>query len=184
MIGMCEPLISFDFLFISVFPVVPREIGIGSAPKKISREEKVCDVPPSRLSSPDSTPPMSVEPPASPPPTTGGEEIVVNNKSAVPQSRNNTESALDEAYLDNEMLENLFDRLCALKQEESAIRMGDILRRYEKPGDPNCGVNVIDLPESYPMVIHMDLRKLPLPCIFELTELVLADEKTVVSSSR
>lgn len=137
----------------------------GSSHQKTSTEGGNRDVISSLALSPDSTPPMSVEP------------------ALQPTAEDNAENKLAGACLDNEELEKLFDRLCRLRHEESAVRMGEILGRYSKPTESDCGINVVELPDSYPTVISFDLRKLPLPCVLELAQVVSADENMPASPS-
>lgn len=114
--------------------------------------------------SPDSTPPMLVD--------------------AAPQiSKDTFMTAAVDAYFDNEELERLFDRLLGLKHESMALKLAEILRRYSKPDDANCGVNEIYLSDSYPSVIAFDLRKVPLACVFEMADVVLTDEQMAPSPS-
>ncbi|VDL50530.1 unnamed protein product [Hymenolepis diminuta] len=140
-------------------------LEIGSTHQKTSTEGRNQDVISSLALSPDSTPPMSVEP------------------ALQPTAEDNAENKLAGVCFDNEELEKLFDRLCCLKHEENAIRLGEILRRYDKSIDSDCGINVVDLPDSYPTVISFDLRKLPLPCVLELAQVVSADENMPASPS-
>nr|CDS29128.2 Protein ENL [Hymenolepis microstoma] len=134
--------------------------------QRTSNEDRNRNIMSSMGLSPDSTPPMSVEPVPQPIPEDG-----------------NVANKLPGAYFDNEELEKLFDRLCGLRHEESAVRLGEILTRYGKRTDSDCGVTVVELPDSYPMVISFDLRKLPLPCVLELAQVALDDENMSTSPS-
>ncbi|EUB63046.1 hypothetical protein EGR_02140 [Echinococcus granulosus] len=116
----------------------------------------------------DSTPPMSGEAPVTDCPT-----------AAPPASPGTTTGTGDEAYLDNEELELLYDRILRLENECMALRMAEVLRRYFRPGE-DCGVDVLspsdELPD-YPQIIAFDMRKMPMACILEMTQVISADER-------
>lgn len=116
----------------------------------------------------DSTPPMSGEAPVPDHPTT-----------IAPASVGTTTGIGDEVYLDNEELERLYDRVLCLENECMALRMAEVLRRYFRPGE-DCGVDILapsDELLDYPQIIAFDMRKMPLACVLEMTEVISADER-------
>ncbi|VDD79165.1 unnamed protein product [Mesocestoides corti] len=117
--------------------------------------------------SPDSTPPMSAEAASDP-------SVVVPNTNTTGVFT----SAADGAYLDDAALESLFDRLLCLENECMAIHMAEVLKRYANVGDDAIDVLTPEGAEyDCPQIIAFNLRKLPLECLVELTEIITADER-------
>ncbi|CAL8101072.1 unnamed protein product [Calicophoron daubneyi] len=104
------------------------------------------------------------------------------------------ENIRESAKYSGFQLEHLFDRLLRLRQPRLAVRMSEILLNYLQPQSPKLvksqgnektadqsekksGANkAVKVLNEEPRVIAFNLRRLPVACLDQLTELITEDE--------